>query len=207
MRLVLTSSGISGGASVVYDIELPTGVHVLDTGSRRRQAPLENGPKTSTCLHACTIGWDASRSRTLSVYYVFVVPVAADAMLSAHIASTNHRDRNTANDRTATSVTAVAPRLTLGSPQLLTAAPRAAKSFAISVPVRLNGAAVHPDSVQCVAAVRGTTMTGTASRRSWAVECAWKLPADAGGRSLRSTVTVSARSLRVSGTWLFSVAR
>jgi hypothetical protein len=207
MRLELTTSGVTGGASVVYDIELPTGVHVTGTGSPRRAPPLENRLRTSSCLHACTIGWDTGRSRTLYVYYGFVVPVPADAMLSAHIASTNHPDHDTANDRTATSVTAVAPRLTLGSPQLLSGAPRTAKSFAIAVPVRLNGAAVRADIVRCLAMVRGVTLTGTATRRPGSIECAWRLPGSAAGTSLRSTVTVSARSLRASGTWLFSVGR
>jgi hypothetical protein len=207
VRLELSASGFSGGASIGYDIELPTGVHVADNGRRARAAPLENGLRTSSCLHACTIGWDTGRSRTLSVYYVFVVPVAADAMLSAHITATNHPDADAADDRDATSVTAVEPRLTLGSPQLFSGPPRESKAFVIIVPLRLNGAAVRPDSVRCTAVLRGATLRGAASRRPGAAECAWTLPRNSGGASLRSTVRVSARSLRTFGTWFFAVGR
>jgi hypothetical protein len=206
LRLELSATGFRGPASVVYDVELPTGIHFAYARLARASAPLEGGLRTSTCLHACTIGWDTSRSRRVFVYYTLVVPVAADAMLSAHITSTNHPDADAADDRAIAIVRAVAPRLTLGAPELVTGIPHASRPFTISIPLRLNGRAVQAVSVRCAAAVAGTTLRGTASRERGAVRCAWNLPPGVAGASLRTRAVVEARSLRASGSWLFSVA-
>jgi (2Fe-2S) ferredoxin len=207
MRLELRSRGVTGTASVVYELELPTGVHVAEAGRSRASPPESVRLRMSTCLHACTIGWDTSRRRRTFVYYAFVVPVAADAMISAHITGTNHPDRIAADDRVSTSVTAVPQRLALGAPQLVTGPPRAARAFAIAVPVRVYGEAVSPDAVRCVAEAGKATLRGAAVRRHGIAECGWTLPPGIGATTLRVRVTVAARSLRVSGSWLFSVGR
>jgi hypothetical protein len=207
LRLELSAVGFRGSASVVYDVQLPTGVHLADAGSARAAAPLEGGLRTSSCLHACTIGWETGRSRRLFVYYALVVPVAAEAMLSAQITSTNRPDAHAADDRASAIVRTVAPRLTLGVPQLVTGVPRPSRRFAFSFPVRLNGRAVQPDVVRCTASVAGTTLHGAVSRERGLAGCAWTLPPGTAGASLRTTAVVTARSLRTSGSWLFSVAR
>ena len=206
LRLELRATGFDGAASIGYDIQLPTGVHLADVRPARSAAPLDGGLRTSTCLHACTIGWDTDRGRSLFVYYAVVVPVAAEAMLSAHLTSTNHPDANADDDRAAAIVRAVAPRLTLGAPQLVTGVPQAARPFAVSIPVRLNGKTVRPDAVRCLATVAGVTLHGAVSMQQGAAACTWRLPSGTEGESLRVTAVVSAGSLRASGTWLFAVA-
>jgi hypothetical protein len=206
LRLELSATGFEGAASVVYDVQLPTGVHLADPRLARGTAPLQGSLRTSTCLHACTIGWDLARSRRLFVYYVLVVPVAAEAMLSAHITSSNHPDADAVDDRAAAIVRAVAPRLTLGAPGLLTGPPHASRPFAISIPVRLNGRSVQPESVRCAASVAGRTLRGTVSRARGALGCAWRVPSGVAGASLRATAAVTSRSLHASASWLFTVA-
>jgi hypothetical protein len=207
LRLELTATGFRGAASVGYEVQLPTGVHLADAASARTAAPLDGGLRTSTCLHACTVGWDPSRGRRLFVYYVLVVPVAAEAMLSAHLTSTNHPDANVANDRAAAIVRAVPSRLTLGAPQLVAGAPRASRRFAVSIPVLLDGKAVRPQSVRCRATAAGMTLFGVATRERGFAGCAWALPGVVAGVTLRATAVVTAGLLRASGTWLFAVAR
>jgi hypothetical protein len=207
LRLELSAIGFRGAASVVYDVQLPTGVHLADASSARAAAPLEGGLRTSSCLHACTIGWETGRSRRLFVYYALVVPVAAEAMLSAQITSTNRPDADAADDRASAIVRTVAPRLALGAPALVAGVPRPSRRFAFSFPVRLNGRAVRPESVRCTASVAGSTLHGAASRERGLARCAWNLPSGIAGASLKATAVVTARSLRASGTWLFTVGR
>jgi hypothetical protein len=204
VRIELSATGVRGTAAVVYDLELPTGIHLAGVQLAPKPLPLHGRSKTSRCLRACTIGWDTSRTPRLFVYYALVVPGPGDFVLGASISGTNRHDANPTDDRGSTSVLAVSPRVTLGAPRLETGTPRAGRDFAISIPVLLNGRPVTPDFARCVATVGGVTLRGIAARRVGEAGCTWALPRGTAG-PIRVSVTVVARSLRASGAWLFAV--
>jgi hypothetical protein len=205
VRVELTATGFRGVASVAYDLELPTGIHSAGVRLARSRLPLDGSLRTSTCSRACAIGWDTTRKRRLAVYYALVVPGPGRFLLGASISSTNHHDIQPADDRGSTIVSAVAPRLSLGTPRLVSGAPRAARTFSVTIPVRLNGVSVVPESVRCTATAKGVTLQGASSRRPGEAGCEWRLPVGSRGSTLHTTVTVVARSLRIRGSWLFAV--
>jgi hypothetical protein len=138
------------------------------------------------------------------VFYALVVPGPGDFVLGASLSATNRPDARSGDDRASTAVRAVSPRLTFGVPRLDGGAPRPSTRFAISVPVRSNAGRVQPDVVGCVATSGGASLPGAGARRPGEAGCAWTLPAGV-GPTLRVTVTVRARALRGTRTWLFAV--
>jgi hypothetical protein len=191
----------AGAASVTYDLDLPTGVSV------RAPVRLETGGVTSGCLRACAVGWNAARSRRLSVYYALVPPGPGAFVVQATIVSTDRPDTRV-SDNTATATIVVVPaRLTLGRPVLADGAPAAGHSFTVTVPVRRGGIPVRPRRATCRAVIGTRSLTGAVSLARGTIGCSWSIPSGTGGRTLRTTVSAGAGTLRVAGSWLYSIRR
>ena len=200
LRLELFTDGSDGAASVSYDLYLPTDFKVVLERLR-----LRNGAVTSSCLRACTVGWNSARSRRIFVYYVLIPPVPAEFMVAARIVATSHNDTRRSDDTGSTMIVAVPARLTLGTPQLERGAPVEGRTFQLAFPVHRSGMMVTPTGARCLAAVRGRSRQGVASLSHGRVRCSWEIPPRSAGTTLRTTVTATAGSLRASTSWNFAI--
>lgn len=198
VRLELFTDG-AGAAAVTYDVDLPTGVGV------RAPVRLAAGAVTSGCLRACTVGWNATRSRRLSLYYALVPPGPGAFVVQSSIVSTDRPDAR-ASDNTATATIVVVPaRLTLGRPVPVDGAPVAGRPFAVTVAVRRGGVPIRPRRAACGAAIGGRSLAGVVSLTRGTIGCSWSIPNGTGRRTLRTTVSASEGTLRVAGSWLYSI--
>ncbi len=189
----------AGAASVTYDIDLPTGVVV------RAPVRLASGALTSGCLRACAVGWDATRSRSLSVYYALAPPGPGAFVVQSTIVSTDHPDTRTGDNTAIATIVVVQAHLTLGRPLLAHGAPIAGHPFAVTVPVRRSGVAIRPVRAVCAAAVGARALAGAVSLARGTIGCAWSVPPGTAGRTLRTTVRAKAGTLRATGSWLYSI--
>jgi hypothetical protein len=188
-----------GAAAVTYDVDLPTGVEV--PGPVR----LANGAVTSTCLRACTIGWNATRSGRLSVYYAFLPPGPGAFVVEATIVSTNHADDRAGDDDATVTVVVAPARLTLGRPALAGGPPAAGRRFTVTIPVRRGGVAVRPASASCGATIGRRSLAGQVSLARGSIRCSWSIPRGTRRRTLRTRVSARAGPLRAAGSWLYAI--
>jgi hypothetical protein len=200
LRVELYTDGTDGAASVSYDLYMPTDFRVV-----LKRVRLPNGAVTSSCLRACTVGWNSARSRRLFVYYALIAPVPAEFMIAARIVGTNHEDTHGSDDSGHTMIVAVPPRLTLGTPQFENGAPVAGRTFRLAFAVNRSGTQVSPSGARCTAVVRGRSQQGVAAFSRGEVRCAWAIPPGAAGTILRTSVTARAGSLRASTSWSFAI--
>ena len=200
LRVELFVDRPAGAASVSYDVDLPTGVTVA-----RKPVRLRAGLLTSSCLRSCSIGWNTSQSRHLFVYYALVTPGPGEFIVEARIVSTGRSDARADDNADSATVVAVPARLTLGAPRLESGAPIAGRTFRVTLPVRRAGVAVTPTHARCLAAARGRTFQGVVTLGRGLVGCSWQIPSGSAGATLRTTVTVTAGSLRASTTWAFAI--
>jgi len=108
VRIAVTATGVAGPAAVTYSLDLPTGIHSDGVRLARTPLTLRGGRRTSMCLRGCSIGWDATRSHRLAVYYALVTPGPGTFILSASISTTNRPDARRADDVGSTTVVSVA---------------------------------------------------------------------------------------------------
>jgi len=200
LRVELFTDGTDGAASVSYDLYMPTDFKVV-LGRLR----LPNGAVASSCLRACTVGWNSARSRRTFVYYAIVPPVPAEFMVAARIVATNHKDTHRNDDTGRTMIVAVRARLALGVPRLDSGTPAAGRPFEVTVPVLRAGTRVTPVSARCLATALGRRLRGTATRGRGRVGCSWVIPTGSAGTTLRTTVTVTAGSLRAQTSWVYAI--
>jgi len=200
LRVELFTDGTDGGASVSYDLYMPTDFKVV-----LKRLRLRNGAVTSSCLRVCTVAWNSARSRRLFVYYALIPPVPAEFMVAARIVATNHEDTRRSDDTGSTMIVAVPARLTLGTPQFESGAPVEGRTFQVAFAVDRSGTPVSPTGARCLAAVRGRSRQGAASLGRGRVRCSWAIPLRSAGATLRTTVTATAGSLRASASWNFAI--
>ncbi len=191
----------AGAAAVTYDIDLPTGVVV------RAPVRLPSGAVTSGCLRACAVGWNATRSRRLFVYYALAPPGPGAFVVQSTIVSTDHPDSRASDNSATATIIVVQAHLTLGRPVLAHGAPVAGRPFGVTVPVRRGGAPIRPARAVCAATVGARVLAGTVSLARGTIGCTWPVPPGTSGRTLRTTVRASAGELSVSGSWLYSIRR
>lgn len=200
LRVELYTDGTDGAASLSYDLYLPTDFKVV-----LKRLRLPGGAATSSCLRACTVGWNSARSRRLFVYYALIPPVSAEFMVAARIVATNDKNTRRSDDTGRTMIVAVPARLTLGTPQFESGAPVEGRTFQLAFAVDRSGTPVSPTGAHCLAAVRGGPRQGVASLSRGRVRCSWAIPLRSAGTTLRTTVTVTAGSLRTSASWHFAI--
>ena len=200
LRVELFTDGSDGAASVSYDLYLPTDFKVVLERLR-----LRNGAVTSSCLRACTVGWNSARSRRIFVYYALIPPVPAEFMVAARIVSTGHRDARGNDDTGSAMIVAVPARLTLSTPRLEMGAPVEGRTFQMAFQVHRSGTQVTPTGARCVATVRGRSRQGVASFSHGRLGCSWQIPSRSAGTTLRTIVTAAAGSLRASTSWDFAI--
>jgi hypothetical protein len=190
----------STAASVAYDVDLPTGVRVTAKPFR-----LRTGAVTSSCLRACTVGWNAARSRRLSVYYALVTPGPGEFIVEARLVSTDRSDARRADNSGSATMVAVRVRLTLGQPLLESGPPVAGHAFEVAVPVVRSGIPIRPTGGRCVAAIGDRSLGVVISVGQDGVRCQWTIPRGSAGKTLRTTVGARKGALRVSSSWLYAI--
>ena len=200
LRVELFTDGTDGAASASYDLYLPTDFKVV-LGRVR----LPNGTVASSCLRACAVGWNSARSRRIFVYYALIPPVPAEFMVAARIVGTSHKDTRRNDDTGRTMIVAVRAHLALGVPRLDSGAPIAGRTFEVTVPVRRAGVRLTPVGARCLATALGRRLRGTAKRGRGRVGCSWMIPRGSAGTTLRTTVTVTAGSLRAQTSWVYAI--
>jgi hypothetical protein len=200
LRVELFTDGMDGAASVSYDLYMPTDFKLV-----LKRLRLPNGAATSSCLRACTVGWNSARSHRLFVYYAVVPPVAAEFMVAARIVATNHKDTRRSDDTGRTMIVAVPARLAFGTPQFESGPPVEGRTFQLAFAVNRSGTPVSPTGVRCLAAVRGRSRPGVAVSGYGRVRCAWGIPPRSNGTTLRTTVKVTAGSLHAATSWAFAI--
>ena len=197
VRVELFTDG-TGPASVTFDVDLPTGMNVVP-------ARLQGGAATSSCLRACTVGWNATRSPQLSVYYALVPPGPGAFVVEASIVSTNRIDARERDNIATATILVVSPRLSLGRPVLESGPPVAGRDFAVTVPVRRGGAPVRPRRATCGAALGSRVLAGVVMLRRGSIRCTWHIPPGAGRMTLRTHVSATMEALRATGSWLYAI--
>ena len=197
VRVQLFTDG-TGPASVTYDVDLPTGMDVVP-------ARLRGGAVTSSCLRACTVGWNATRSRQLSVYYALVPPGPGAFVVEASIVSTNRIDAHERDNTATATIVVVSPRLSFGRPVLESGPPVAGRDFGVTVPVRRGGTPVRPLRATCAAAAGSHVLAGVVMLRRGNIRCTWHIPSGAGRMTLRTHISATAGALRAAGSWLYAI--
>ncbi len=197
VRVELFTDG-TGPASVSYDVDLPTGMIVVP-------ARLRGGAVTSSCLRACTVGWNATRSRQLSVYYALVPPGPGAFVVEASIVSTNRIDARQRDNSATATIVVVSPRLSLGRPVLESGPPVAGRDFGVTVPVRRGGAPVRPRRATCGAGLGSHVFAGVVTLRRGSIRCSWHIPPGAGRMTLWTHISATVGALRAAGSWLYAI--
>jgi hypothetical protein len=200
VRVELFTDASAGAASVTYDVDLPTGVRIA---ARRLRLP--TGALTSSCLRACSIGWNTDRSRRLFVYYRFVTPGPGEFIVEARLVSTNRSDARAGDDSGSATIVAVPARLALGQPLLAAGPPVAGRSFEVTVPVRRSGVAVQPTRGMCAGLIDDRALRVVVSLGRGRIGCTWSIPPGSAGKTLRTTVGATAGSLRARTTWVYAI--
>ena len=136
----------------------------------------------------------------------FLVGVTSDQFDSAdNIVATDY-----APDRTLIDYTLVKPLvLTAGKPIGKPAPPAAGKAFVVTVPVKRSDTgkvATGGGTVTCKVTVGGAAVKATGRFSAAGPQCVVRIPAQAKGKALRGTATVTIKSVKVTKGFSFRVA-
>ncbi len=215
----------NGGASDLTSLSFKAGVIVDNDGGEEASATVRftlpeglrfgsdaPGPpefctataSTADCDTRLTIGTDPSRRTAVWVWDV-VADRAGSYVLRAEITQTSVSDPDLSSNRASGTVVVVAAPPGGGSPaatvsvgdvKLTPARPKAGSAVTAGVRVTAGGAAIRPARVACSGTVGGARSRATPRAASGAATCVYRPPANARGKTLRGTLSFTARGTR-----------
>ena len=159
--------------------------------------------RTADCDTRLTIGTDPSR-RSVAWRWDIVADRAGSYVLRAEITQTSVSDPDLSSNRASGTVVVVtAPpgggspaTVSVGAVKLTPAKPRAGSRVTASVRVTAGGAAVRPTRVACSGTIGGAKSGATPRAASGTATCVYRPPANGSGKTLRGTLSFTARGTR-----------
>ena len=199
---VIVDNDGGGEASARVRFTLPEGLRFGSDGPDPSESCTATAG-TADCDTRLTIGTDPSRRTAVWVWDV-VADRAGSYLLRAEITQTSVSDPDlSSNTASGTVVVVTAPpvggspaTVSVGAVKLTPARPRAGSAVTASVRVTAGGAPVRPTRVTCSGTVGGAKSRATPRAGSGTATCVYRPPASASAKTLRGTLSFTARGTR-----------
>jgi hypothetical protein len=185
-------------ATARFRVVLPDGLRFGSDGPDPTESCLGNAT-SADCQTALLIGTDPQR-RSVSWVWDIVADRAGSYLLRAEITETSVSDPDLSSNTTSATVVvteAASPATVSASAvKLAPAKPKAGSVVAATVRVTADGAPVRPARITCAGRVGGAKLRGTARAGSGTATCRYRTPKTAKGKTLRGTMSFTARGKR-----------